>query len=75
MARQTIALDWKIIETLREGDKFVTKTGKLGKFTQATAAVKMSRRFSRYRFVAKPFSGFGGYWVSPTGDTAECLPA
>lgn len=75
MARQTIAHEWKIVETVRSGDDFITKTTKLGKYTQYTAAEKMTQRFSGYRYVSKPFSGFGGYWVSPTGDTAECLPA
>ena len=75
MARQTIAREWKIVETLREGDKFVSRTTKLGRYTHATAAEHMSRRFPGHRFVAKHFSGFGGYWSAPNGDTAECLPA
>lgn len=77
MARQQIAQDWKIVQTLRDPKtlKFSETTAKLGKFTAYTAHSKMAKRFPEYRYVAKPFHGFGGYWVDQDGNTAECLPA
>jgi hypothetical protein len=74
MARQTIAREWKLVQTLREGDQFVTRTLRLGRYTAATAAEKISARFPGYRYVPKPFSGFGGYWCDAVGNTVECLP-
>ena len=73
--RQQIAQTWKIVETKREGDTFPVTVRKLGKYTAYTAHGKMIKMFPGYRFVAKPFHGYGGYWVSPTGDTAEICPA
>lgn len=77
MARQQVAIEWKI-KTITTDDKrttFIEKTSRLGRYTAATAAEKMTRRFPGYRFVHKPNHGFGGYWVDSTGNTAELLPA
>lgn len=76
MARQIIAIDWKIKETLFDcaAQKFIEKTKKFGRYTAATAASKLSAAATGYRFVEKPFHGFGGYWVNDNGDTKELLP-
>lgn len=77
MSRQQIAIDWKIKETLFDPKThtFPVKVTKLGRYTAATAAEKMIKKFPGYRFNPKPFHGFGGYWVDGDGNTAECLPA
>lgn len=76
MAKQQIAIEWKIVETLYDASsqEFYTKVTRLGKFTKATALEKMNGKFPTYKFKTVLSHGSSGYHVNSVGDTAELLP-
>lgn len=78
MARQQIAQDWKIVETLfdQTNQKFIESRKNAGHFTQSTIAGKVGRVAVErgYEFKSKLHHGFGGYRVNGNGDTIEVLP-